>query len=118
MTGYFEEHSTPERYLAGNLALLRRPGLVSCTPGPADRASIPSAQIDGSASLRPPVRIAAGAIVEARRDGRARDGGLRRRARRRRTRASGASVVWDGARAEGDLDGVVVTPSGAIDAGP
>ena len=26
MTGYFEEHSTPARYLAGNLALLRRPG--------------------------------------------------------------------------------------------
>jgi mannose-1-phosphate guanylyltransferase len=114
MTGYFEEHSTPERYLAGNLALLRQPGLVSCTPGPMTGVD-PSAQIDGSASLRPPVRIGAGAIVEAR----AIVGpetvvcpGARIAADARVRR----SVVWDGARAEGDLDGVVVTPEGPVGA--
>ncbi len=34
LDGYFAEHSTPERYLAGNLALLRDPSLVSHPPGP------------------------------------------------------------------------------------
>jgi mannose-1-phosphate guanylyltransferase len=114
MTGYFEEHSTPVRYLAGNQALLRRPGLVSCIPGPLTGVD-PSAQIDGSASLRPPVRIAAGAIIEAR----AIVGpevvlcaGARVAAEARVRR----SVVWEGARAEGDLDGVVVTPEGPFSA--
>ena len=111
MTGYFEEHSTPERYLAGNLALLRRPGLVSCTPGPADRRrSRPRRSTAAPACAR----RCASAPARSSRPGRW--SGPRRWSAPARasppTRACAASVVWDGARAEGDLDGVVVTPEG------
>lgn len=112
MTGYFEEHSTPGRYLAGNLALLRRPGLVTCTPGPLTGID-PTAKVDGTAILRPPVRIGAGAVIEARAvvgpevvvcpGGRVGQGARLSR-----------SVVWDGARAEGELDGAVVTPEAVV----
>ncbi len=64
MKGYFAEHSTPERYLAGNLDLLQNPDLLPQAPGRlvgVDEA----AQVDQSAQIRAPVRIAAGAIVEA-----------------------------------------------------
>ena len=62
--GYFAEHSTPERYLAGNLALLRDPELVRDPPGPlvgVDRA----AEIAPSAQIISPVRIEAGAVIAA-----------------------------------------------------
>lgn len=112
MTGYFEEHSTPERYLAGNLALLRRPGLCGYPPGPLtgidDRA-----RIDAGAAIRPPVRIGAGAHVEAGAvvgpDVVLSPGAVV---------ASGATlervVVWEGARAEGALRDVVVSPTGVV----
>jgi len=62
--GYFAEHSTPERYLRGNLALLRNPALVPHPPGPL--VGIDSgARVDATARLVPPFRIAAGAVVEA-----------------------------------------------------
>ena len=61
--GYFAEHSTPERYLAGNLALLRNPGLLPHPPGPLVGID-PTAQIDPSAHIIAPCRIQAGAIVE------------------------------------------------------
>jgi len=62
--GYFAEHSTPERYLKGNLALLRDPTLVPHPPGPL--VGIASgARIDPAARLIPPFRIASGAVVEA-----------------------------------------------------
>jgi mannose-1-phosphate guanylyltransferase len=110
--GYFEEHSTPERYLAGNLALLRQPGLVSSPPGPLTGVD-PTAQVAATAVLRPPVRIGAGAIIEhgAQLGPEAvvgPGGGVAAGAHLRRT------VVWDGARAEGDLVDAVVTPEGAI----
>jgi mannose-1-phosphate guanylyltransferase len=61
--GYFAEHSTPERYLESNWALLggealRNPpgGLVGVDP---------AARVDPSATIVPPVRICAGAHVGA-----------------------------------------------------
>jgi len=62
--GYWHEHSTPERYLQGNLALLRDPKLVPHPPGPL--VGIESgARVDPAARLVPPFRIATGAVVEA-----------------------------------------------------
>jgi NDP-sugar pyrophosphorylase family protein len=62
--GYFAEHSTPERYLAGNLALLRDPGLLRDPPGPlvgVDQA----AEIASSAQIISPVRIEADSVISA-----------------------------------------------------
>jgi len=64
LDGYFAEHSTPERYLAGNLALLRDPGLLRFPPGPLDGID-PTAFVDPTARVQPPVRIGAGAFVAA-----------------------------------------------------
>ena len=64
MKGYFAEHSTPERYLAGNLDLLQNPAVLPQAPGPLVGVD-EGAQVDKSAQIRGPVRIAAGAIVEA-----------------------------------------------------
>jgi NDP-sugar pyrophosphorylase family protein len=109
-TGYFAEHSTPERYLAGNIALVQDPGLVSRAPGPLAGVD-PAASVDGSARIVPPVRIAAGATVEAGAvvgpwavvcgGGRVASGAQVAR-----------SVVWPGAHAHGLCQGVVVTPEG------
>ena len=64
LEGYFAEHSTPERYLAGNLALLRQPGLLRFPPGPLDGIDA-TAFVAPTARLQPPVRIDAGAYVGA-----------------------------------------------------
>jgi NDP-sugar pyrophosphorylase family protein len=111
LSGYFAEHSTPARYLAGNLDLLRAPGLVPHAPGPLTGVD-PAAQIAG-ARLHAPYRIAAGAIVEPGAElgpdvvvG----AGARVCAGARLRRA----VVWPDAIVEGDvdLDLAVVTPDG------
>jgi NDP-sugar pyrophosphorylase family protein len=112
--GYFAEHSTPERYLAGNLALLRDPGLLSDPPAPLVGAD-PRASIAGDARLVPPFRIEAGAVVEA--------GavigpevvlgaGARVAAGVKLSRA----VVWAGAVVSADAAEVVVTPTGVVGA--
>jgi NDP-sugar pyrophosphorylase family protein len=64
LAGYFAEHSTPARYLTGNLALLRDPGLLRDPPGPLVGVD-PSARIAPAAQLVAPVRIDAGAVVES-----------------------------------------------------
>jgi NDP-sugar pyrophosphorylase family protein len=108
MKGYFAEHSTPERYLAGNLDLLQDPTLLPHAPGPLVGVD-PAAQVDASARICPPVRIAAGAVVEA---GAVVGpfavvcGGGRVAAGAEITRA----VVWSGATATGRQSDVVVTP--------
>jgi mannose-1-phosphate guanylyltransferase len=63
LAGYFAEHSTPERYLAGNLALLRDPTLVPHPPGPLVGVD-PGARIDPTARVVGPCRIDAGTIVD------------------------------------------------------
>jgi len=61
--GYFGEHSTPERYLEGNLALLRQPELLSHPPGPL-RGIHAAASVAPDARIVGPVRIDRGAVVE------------------------------------------------------
>jgi mannose-1-phosphate guanylyltransferase len=115
MSGYFEEHSTPARYLAGNLALLRRPGLVATPPGPLTGVD-PAARVDATATLRPPLRLSAGAVVEAGAvvgpDVVVSTGG---------TVGAGAritrSVVWPGAVATGHVVDSVVMAEGVVAAG-
>jgi mannose-1-phosphate guanylyltransferase len=62
--GYFAEHSTPARYLEGNLALLRAPGLLRDPPGSLVGVDA-RATIAPSARIVAPVRIEAGAVIEA-----------------------------------------------------
>lgn len=63
-SGYFAEHSTPERYLQGNLVLLRNPALIPHPPGPLVGVD-PSARIEAGAVLISPLRIGAGAVIQA-----------------------------------------------------
>jgi mannose-1-phosphate guanylyltransferase len=110
--GYFAEHSTPERYLAGNLALLENPALLPHPPGPLCGVD-PGAQVDASAQIVAPVRLAPGAVVEA---GAVVGpfavvgGGARV--------ATGAqvvrTVVWPGATAQGKQLGAIVTADGPM----
>src|SRR6267154_2117891 len=64
LPGYFAEHSTPERYLEGNLALLREPSLVPHPPGPLVGVDA-GAHVDRAARVVGPSRVQAGAIIEA-----------------------------------------------------
>lgn len=111
---YFAEHSTPARYFASNLSLLRGAAL-SHPPAPS-RGIDPTAHIPNSARLRPPVSIGARAfigedtvvgpdavigdhsVVE--------DGARVERA-----------VIWRGARASGSISGSIVTPREIVSAG-
>jgi len=111
-TGYFAEHSTPERYLAGNLALLREPSLLRAPPGPLVGVES-GATIDARARVVAPCRIEAGAVVDA-------DAvvgpdvvigaGAHVAAGARLERA----VVWPGAAVTGVVADAVVTPSGTV----
>jgi mannose-1-phosphate guanylyltransferase len=108
LPGYFAEHSTPERYLAGNLALLRQPDLIRQAPGPLVGID-PTARIDAQARILAPVRIAAAAVVEAG----ATVGpevvlgaGAVVRAGAHLTR----TVVWPGAEAQGSHHDAVLSP--------
>lgn len=60
--GYFAEHSTPERYLESNWALLSDVTLRN--PPGAIRGIDGSARIDPRATIVEPVRICAGAVVD------------------------------------------------------
>jgi NDP-sugar pyrophosphorylase family protein len=111
-SGYFEEHSTPERYLQGNLALLRQPSLLGSAPG-ALVGIDPGARVSEGAEVRAPVRIAAGAIVEAG----ARVGpdvvvgaGAHVGAGARLERV----VVWDGVQTAEVITDAVITPQGLV----
>lgn len=60
--GYFMEHSTPERYLEGNLNVLRRVAQLRSPPGELVGVD-PTARVDSRALVLPPVRIGPEAIV-------------------------------------------------------
>jgi len=62
--GYFYDHSTPARYLQGNLKLLQGAAHPSHAPGPLQGVD-PSARIAPKAELVPPLLVGAGARVEA-----------------------------------------------------
>jgi mannose-1-phosphate guanylyltransferase len=115
LPGYFAEHSTPARYLAGNLALLRAPSLLRDPPGPLDGID-PSARIAPTARIVGPVRIAAGAeigpdaqvgpdvVVDA--GAQVAPGAHLQRA-----------VVWSGTVATGTITDAIATPTGIVPAG-
>jgi NDP-sugar pyrophosphorylase family protein len=105
--GYFAEHSTPARYLDGNVALLEG-ATVAAAPGPVPGVD-PTAEV-GRAVIRPPVRVGprarigdgavVGPYVVVGHDAEV---------------AAGASlrecVVWDGARAGGTHTRAIITPA-------
>jgi NDP-sugar pyrophosphorylase family protein len=61
--GYFYEHSTPERYLQGNLNALRGLAKLSYPPGPLQGIS-PRAQVSPRATVHGAVCIGAGAVID------------------------------------------------------
>jgi NDP-sugar pyrophosphorylase family protein len=110
--GYFKEHSTPQLYLEGNLAVV---GGAALRFPPGDTTGVhPSARVAESATILPPVRIGPDAVVEA-------DAtiGPATVIGRRATVAAGSritrSVVWHDARAAGDLDTAIVTPREVVE---
>jgi mannose-1-phosphate guanylyltransferase len=109
MRGYFAEHSTPERYLAGNFDLLQNPSLLPQAPGSLVGID-PGARVDAGAQIRHPVRIAADAVIEAG----AAVGPLAVVCAGARV-AAGAdiarTVVWPGATATGKHVGAVISSS-------
>lgn len=116
LAGYFAEHSTPPRYLAGNLALLRHPELLPRPPGPLTGTD-GGAEIAPDARIVGPVRIQAGAVVEpgAEVGPEVVVGAGARVAARARVRRS---VLWPGAVATGSLSDAVVTPTDTIQIEP
>src|SRR5581483_2872558 len=63
-SGYFHEHSTPERYLEGNVNALRGRATVRHLPGPLTGVA-PSAEVHPSVELIAPYRISDGARIDA-----------------------------------------------------
>lgn len=110
LDGYFAEHSTPERYLTGNLALLRNPGCIRHPPGPLVGVDS-TAKVHPGATLVEPIRIAPGAKIEA-----GATVGPDVVVGEDATVTSGAHlsrvVIWARARAAGDLEDAVVTEQG------
>ena len=114
--GYFAEHSTPERYLAGNLALLRDPKLLRFPPGPLDGVDA-TAFIDPTARVQAPVSIGAGAHVGA--------GAIvgpdvvigARASVAARVRLSRA-VVWPAVAVTADASDAVLTEDGVVPVAP
>jgi NDP-sugar pyrophosphorylase family protein len=93
--GYFAEHSTPERYLESNWALLDGTTLRN-PPGPT-RGIDPSAQLASSARIVEPVRICAGAVIGA------------------DVTVGPYAVVGEGARVERSIDRTVVWAGATAD---
>jgi mannose-1-phosphate guanylyltransferase len=110
--GYFYDHSTPARYLQGNLNLLAGQAEPACRPGPL-RGVDPSAAVDPAAELVEPVLVGAGARIEAG----ARVGpnvALGPRARVAAGTTLRDAVVWPDAVADASGVRVVVTPGGLV----
>lgn len=113
LTGYFAEHSTPARYLEGNLALLRAPTLLADPPGALVGVD-PSAAVDAAARIVRPVRIEAGAIVE-----RGAEIGPLAVIGQGALVAAGVkvrrAVLWPGATVTTPVTDAVVTPNGTVE---
>jgi NDP-sugar pyrophosphorylase family protein len=108
MTGTFGEHSTPARYLDGNLALLGGAPLAT-PPGPLTGVD-PTAAVAPDAELRGPVRVGPRAVIGA---GAVVGPGVV--VGHDAVVAPGArldaTVVWDGARAAGAHHRAIITPA-------
>lgn len=116
--GYFQEHSTPARYLHGNLNILAGHAQLRHAPGQFVGLA-PTAVVAGSSSLHPPFRIGDGAVVEAGAvigPNVVVGGGARVRAGVRLERV----VVWRAAVADSNLRDAIVTPKGVhlVDSDP
>jgi len=108
--GYFQEHSTPHRYLEGNWNALSGKASLTHPPGPLVGIDV-TAKIDGTVDEL--VRIGPNAVVE-----RGASVGPLCVVGSNAVVAAGASlkrvVVWPGARAEGHLSDVIVTPHAVV----
>ncbi len=104
---YFAEHSTPDRYLAGNLALLRGAKLRH-PPGRLRGVDV-MAHIDPTAVIRHPVRIGPGAHVGERAVV-GPDAVIGAHAVIDPGAVVERTVVWRGARAAGTIRDAIVTP--------
>jgi NDP-sugar pyrophosphorylase family protein len=108
--GYFFEHSTPARYLQGNVNLLRG----DCAPPGAPRllqGIDPAARIDATAEITAPVLVAADAVVAAR----ARVGPyavVGRSSRVAEFVQLQQSVVWPDSVVDSDAIRQIITPGG------
>jgi|SRR5882672_9773287 len=112
LDGYFAEHSTPERYLEGNLALLREPSLVPHPPGPLvgldEHARVePGARVLGSC------RVAAGAVIESGAEV-GPDVVLGEGARVAAGVEVRGAVVWPGVAVTSDLADAIATAGGVV----
>jgi NDP-sugar pyrophosphorylase family protein len=107
MDGYFWEHSTPARYMLGNLNLLRGQATLRHPPGVATGVD-PSAQVAASARVAARTLVCPGAVIE---DGAqvGPDVVIGKGARVRASAVLERAIVWDGAQAEGTLRDVIVT---------
>jgi NDP-sugar pyrophosphorylase family protein len=112
LPGYFAEHSTPERYLEGNLALLRAPALVPHPPGPLVGVDA-GARVAPSARILGPCRVEAGAVIDAGATvgPEAVVGAGARVAAGVEVRGA---VVWPGVTVTVDLARAVATPDGTV----
>jgi NDP-sugar pyrophosphorylase family protein len=110
---YFCEHSTPDRYLDGNLALLG--GAALANPPGRLRGVAPTAHIHSTATIRHPVKIGDGAHIGA-------DSivGPSAVVGEHAIVEAGASlvesVVWPRARVRGQHRRAIITPRAAVDA--
>lgn len=108
---YFAEHSTPDRYVQGNIDLVGGAALHH-PPGPVAGVD-DAAVVHASTRIIDPVRIAAGARAEA-----GATVGPNTVVGGNAIVASGATVtnavVWPGATASGVIDRAIVTPEGVV----
>lgn len=111
---YFAEHSTPDRYLASNRALLAGARL-SHGPGRL-RGVDPTAHVHPTAILRHPVLIGPGAHI-----GEAAEVGTHTTVGHHGVVEPGTrirrSIVWPGAHARGNVADAIVTPRGVVTTG-
>ena len=110
--GYFYDHSTPARYLQGNLNLLEGQALLPHAPSPLSGVN-PTAKVDPSASVDRCCLLGPGAVVGP--DAQVGPGVVLGPDTRV---ASGVRlrecVVWDGAEAATDQVRTIVTPAGIL----
>lgn len=111
--GYFQEHSTPERYLAGNRAVLAGEARLRYPPGVLTGAD-ERAEIGPGVTLVAPYRIGAGAVIGA--------GAtvgpfavVGRGARVDDVASISDAVVWPGAEARGRVEHAIVTARGLFE---